>query len=179
MIKRYKQFNEGISKYLKGPTFDEMIKSIGVNNFFKKMLISNNEDGIKYALEKNASIEVMNDYKKLIKWFNDILENLERYIEKSEFSMKIEDDIIYYIKNDDLLFDTVKSDEDESLTFVGVNYDKIWKKIKNNYGYSDNEVKKFISTKFEDFFGFEHCAAIEDWDFDLNELKQDSKLTKI
>lgn len=169
IIKQFKQFNEGIDKYLKGPTFDEIIKASSVDDFLKIMLINQNQDGIGYALKQGASNKNIDEYEEMIKWFFDILENMEEKITVSNHQIPIEENIIYYMIGDNIYFDLLRNENNMSQFFIGVDYFRIMEVMIDKYGYSENDIIKFITKEFSDYTGLENIVVVIEYEYDQTE----------
>lgn len=134
MIKKYSIFKESLLNKLTGPTYDEILKNTSANNLLRICFNNFDDYGVEYALKNGASVVLYNKLKDVKEWFLNIINNLEfkKYITN-------ENVIIWYMGNIALFNQEIEKKN------ILVDYNKIWLKFINEYGYSEKETETFIS----------------------------------
>ena len=61
MIKNYNQFNESLLDKLEGPSREEIINNISINDFLYKSCVNSEYDDVKFALNNGADVHHLKD----------------------------------------------------------------------------------------------------------------------
>lgn len=69
MIFNFEQFNESLLNKLKGPSREEILNNISINDFLYKSCVSGDYDNVKFALENGANVHHLKDI--CIRFTND------------------------------------------------------------------------------------------------------------